>query len=145
MAGREIRTDTHHCMAAPPALRRELVAAVNNERVSVGLLPVLESAQLSIAAQQHACDMAARGRLSHVGSDGSSAMTRVQKTSYSACLVAENIAAGQRSAPAVMRAWMTSVGHRANILHRGVQHIGLGHAVSENGGDYWVQVLARPC
>jgi uncharacterized protein YkwD len=43
---------------------------------------------------------------------------------------------------AVMRAWMNSPGHRANILSRSFRHIGVRR--SGNGTLYWTMDLARP-
>ncbi len=51
----------------------------------------------------------------------------------------ENIASGYPTAAAVMRGWMHSEGHRANILNRRFKKIGLGVATSRDGTKYWVQ------
>lgn len=53
--------------------------------------------------------------------------------------VGENIAAGYATAGSVMKAWMHSPGHRANILKKGYRQIGLGLASSDEGVAYWVQ------
>ena len=54
----------------------------------------------------------------------------------------ENIAVGQRTADKVMAAWMTSSGHRANILRPSYGSIGVC-AVTSNGVTYWVQLFGR--
>lgn len=53
--------------------------------------------------------------------------------------VGENIAYGYPTAKSVMRAWMHSSGHRANILRPQFRRIGLGLATDANGRIYWVQ------
>ncbi len=55
--------------------------------------------------------------------------------------VGENIAFGQTSPEAVMKSWMSSPGHRANILKEDFTNIGVGCYLSENGGYYWVQLF----
>ena len=44
----------------------------------------------------------------------------------------------------VVRAWMHSSGHRANILTRTFRHIGVGVIRAGNGTIYWTLDLARP-
>lgn len=53
-------------------------------------------------------------------------------------IYAENIAAGQEDAVSVMRAWMNSPGHRANILSASRKSIGIG-CIELDGIKYWVQ------
>jgi uncharacterized protein YkwD len=66
--------------------------------------------------------------------------TRVRRAGYQACLVAENIARGQSDIRSVLADWMTSPGHRSNILNPQVTQYGFAGA-----GSVWVLVLARPC
>jgi hypothetical protein len=51
----------------------------------------------------------------------------------------ENIAFNQANAREVVRAWMNSDGHRANILSRRYSTIGVGMAVGN--GPYWTQMF----
>lgn len=58
-------------------------------------------------------------------------------------LVGENIAYGYPTAKSVVRAWMASPGHRANILTRRYRQIGVG-AARDSHGVMWVsQVFGR--
>ena len=50
----------------------------------------------------------------------------------------ENIAKGYQSPEAVVRGWMNSPGHRANILNSSYTHIGVGYVAS---GNYWTQMF----
>jgi uncharacterized protein YkwD len=43
----------------------------------------------------------------------------------------------------VVQGWMTSKGHRANILNSDVSETGIGIARSSNGGLYYCQVFGR--
>ena len=53
----------------------------------------------------------------------------------------ENIASGQRTAQAVVTAWMNSEGHRKNILSANFTEIGVGYAAKSNGTPYWTQMF----
>jgi uncharacterized protein YkwD len=55
----------------------DLLALINNARLSQGLPPYVISGELAAAAQRHSDDMAATGQVSHTGSDGSSDVQRV--------------------------------------------------------------------
>lgn len=98
------------------------------------------SVPLTKAAADHASDMAARGFFSHTGSDKSSVGKRVKRQGYGFCFVAENIAKGQKNLSQVMESWMSSDGHRRNILASEATEFGL----VSGPGNLWVMVLGRP-
>lgn len=93
--------------------------------------------------------MAAKGFVSHRGSDRAEFSARVERAGYRWSFVAENIAAGESSARAVARSWMASAGHRRNMLSAEARQIGVGHAFVDNDRGpmsyrhYWVAVFAR--
>jgi len=130
------------------ALSGAIALELNALRARHGLPPVRVSPALSGTAADHACDMARRDYFSHKGKSGSSPKTRARRHGYRACLIAENIAMGFPDAGQTLQGWMTSQGHRRNILLRDVSEFGLGMAPprpGEAGGTRWVLVLARPC
>lgn len=102
--------------------------------------PLAHSAALQAAAQSHVDDMAQTGQLSHRGSNGSTAASRLQAAGYNACFNAENIASGQANTAEVFQDWMGSSDHRRNIL--AVEATQFGFARS---GGYSVLVLGRSC
>ena len=55
----------------------------------------------------------------------------------------ENIAAGQKSAEAVMTDWLNSSGHRANILNKEYKELGVGYVTGGSYGTYWVQLFTK--
>ncbi len=57
--------------------------------------------------------------------------------------VGENVAAGYPTARAVMTGWMNSPGHRANILKREFNRLGVGVAYSKSGRPYYCQVFGQ--
>lgn len=122
-----------------------MASLINTARARERLGFVTHDLLLDRAAQTHVADLAARAVLSH-GSGPDNVLTvgdRVTAQGYTWSLVAENVAFGQRDPTEVFEAWMTSEGHRANILHPDITQFGFGGA-SNHIGPYWVQVFARP-
>ena len=122
----------------------EVVTATNAERARhrLGLLAL--DPQLARAAQQHSDDMVRREFFAHENPDGAQVWDRAGTAGYRYSRVAENIAAGQRTADEVVRGWMESPGHRANILDDELTQIGVGHALGGSYGVYWTQVFGTP-
>ena len=129
-----------------PDAARLLVDITNTERKAAGLTTLRVSARLMRAAQIHAEQMAAAGRLAHTLPEGRypRMQDRLAAVEYRWQAAAENVAAGQPSAAAVVMAWMQSAGHRANILNARFTEIGTGTTRDATGRPYYVQVLARP-
>ncbi|MBP2328301.1 uncharacterized protein YkwD [Kibdelosporangium banguiense] len=137
-------------LAAAPAaqgatvqtIQDDVVRLTNAERQKAGCAPLTAVSQLNLAAQRHSEDMATRNFVGHTGSDGSTMVTRVERVGYTGWRsLAENVAAGQQTAAAVVAGWMNSSGHRANILNCGLRDIGVGYATNPNStyGVYWTQ------
>lgn len=124
-----------------------LVLWTNAFRRSRGLAAVEPDARLFAAAERLAGDLAERGRIGHVGSDGSTLGVRVVAAGYPRSMAAENVAAGTLEASETVEAWVGSPGHLANLMTPGVQHVGAAHVVGRPAcrgcsRDYWVLVLA---
>jgi len=112
---------------APPkfeilAIEQSIVDSTNAERARFGLPALIIDQNLMKTARQHGNWMASYRQLVHsnVG-------------------VAENIAMGQRSTQEVLRTWMNSSGHRANILNGGHRRIGVSAYQTPEGTIYWCQ------
>ena len=136
---------------APPAapaplispILLEMLDRVNAERSARGLAPMSFDNRLILAAQRHSDDQASRGQMSHTGGDGSTLAVRIDRIGYSWSRLGENVAYGFPDAASVVAAWMTSPGHRANILSANTQ-FGLGLALGADGRSYWTQVFGSP-
>ncbi|MGP4091463.1 CAP domain-containing protein [Streptomyces sp. KR55] len=113
-----------------------VVALVNSERSKAGCSPVTVNAKLTKAAQDHSADMASHKNMSHTGSDGSEPGERITRAGYSWRTYGENVAYGYSSPEQVMAGWMSSPGHKRNILNCGFKEIGVGLA---QPGNYWTQ------
>ena len=114
------------------SLAEEVVRQTNLERTSRGLSALRVDAELNRAAAVRARELVQS--FSHTRPDGS------DWSSVSSAVSGENIAKGHDSADRVMAAWMSSEGHRANILRAGFGRIGVC-AWEANGVLYWVQLF----
>ena len=121
------------------ASKREIVnatlCAVNREREHYGMRKLKINKKLSRAARRHARDMARRNYFSHDTLGGGSFVDRIRREGYlkgaRSWMVGENLAWGSRgySKPSsILRMWMNSPGHRANILNASFREIGIGLA-----------------
>lgn len=115
---------------------RTVAEIVNKERKANGLAPLKFSPELCAAADIRAKEI--QRSFSHTRPDGQSCFTALKESGISYRSAAENIAYGQRDPEDVMRAWMNSSGHRANILSANSEYIGVGVAYS-GGVYYWTQ------
>ncbi|HZG92233.1 MAG TPA: CAP domain-containing protein [Pseudonocardia sp.] len=122
----------------------EVVAATNAERARHGLRALTVDVRLTAAAQAHSEDMVRRAFFAHHNPDGAQVWDRALAAGYHYRKVAENIAAGQRTAAEVVRGWLDSPGHRANILDGELTQIGVGHALGGGYGVTWTQLFATP-
>ncbi|CAL9375127.1 hypothetical protein SUDANB32_00941 [Streptomyces sp. enrichment culture] len=111
-----------------------VVELVNQERAEAGCAPVTANSTLNTAAQRHSEDMASTGTMSHTGSDGSDPGERITRAGYAWSTYGENVAYGYSTPEQVMQGWMTSPGHKANILNCSFKEIGVGLS-----GTYWTQ------
>ncbi|NUO57238.1 MAG: CAP domain-containing protein [Hamadaea sp.] len=116
---------------------------VNAERVKAGCGKLRNDARLHKAARAYSALMAEKNFFSHTGPDGSSFVDRIAATGYPrSAAAAENIAYGYADAAAVMKGWMDSSGHRANILNCDLKAIGVGLAYRKST-PYWTQDFGR--
>jgi uncharacterized protein YkwD len=114
-----------------------VVSLTNAERAKQGCSPLRIDSRLVVAARKHSADMAANNYFDHTSRNGDSPWKRMEDAGYSSP-GAENIAKGYPTAAAVVKGWMNSPGHRANILNCGLRAIGVGMA-SGSGGPLWTQ------
>lgn len=103
-----------------------LIERTNTERVRYGLSPLVVDLKLVKSARKHAIWM-----------------TRNRSLRHTSAAVGENIAVGQRSTVEVMRSWMNSSGHRANILSGRYTRIGVAGYETPSGTIYWCQQFLR--
>jgi uncharacterized protein YkwD len=137
--------------AGTEELIQRLVAATNQARQAHGCPPVTLNEPLNRAAQSHSMNMALDDFFGHVGPDESTAADRVSAAGYRWQDVAENLTAGYSTPEEAVEAWLSSEGHRRNLLNCDLTEMGAGlyYLKSDTGrirdmNYYWTQVLARP-
>jgi uncharacterized protein YkwD len=130
----------------PSVVADEMFTRTNDARRGAGLPVFLRSAILMRAAQTQADQMAQTGVLAHdvPGTAYPTLKSRLEAVQYKMSAAGENIAEGYRGAPEVVSGWMTSPGHRANILSATYTELGTGVARARDGKTYYVQVFGRP-
>ena len=115
----------------------QVVVLVNEVRQRHGQVRLRVDQRLRAAARGHSADMRARRYLAHQAPDGRTAADRMTAAGYRQP-AGENIASGQRGPHEVICAWMTSPGHRANILNPDARAVGVGLEFGP-GGPWWTQ------
>jgi uncharacterized protein YkwD len=108
--------------------------------------PLTLSRTLAGVAFGHAADMAEHDYFEHVDLAGQSPADRVRAVGYREKLVGENIAYGPESVEDVVKGWLDSPGHCANIMDPRFEEMGFAYAPGRGSrrGLYWVQVFAEP-
>jgi uncharacterized protein YkwD len=115
----------------------------NRNRRAAGLGALRHSRTLARAARLHARNMARLGFFDHTDPRGRGVGERVAifDRAHRFVGLGENIAAGYRTAALTCQEWMSSAGHRGNILNPTFTHIGAGFARGGPYGRYYVQVF----
>jgi uncharacterized protein YkwD len=123
----------------------EVIDLVNVEREVEGLPPLSYDTNLADAARGHSEDMGLQDYFSHTSLDERTARDRIEDAGYIGNAYGENIAAGQSTPEDVIDGWMSSSGHRANILNLNFCDIGVGYAYVADSTyrHYWTQDFGR--
>ncbi|MCR3956764.1 MAG: S-layer homology domain-containing protein [Gudongella sp.] len=113
---------------------------VNVERSKEGLAPLKMHIKLSNVAYEKSKDMAIYDYFAHTSPNYGSPFEMMKEFGISYSYAGENIAMGHPTPEAVVKAWMESPGHRANIMNRNFGNIGIG-IYNDNGRIYWTQMF----
>ena len=126
----------------------QVVTLINSERQKVNFAPLVTSTKLFQAASKHNTFMYECSKTYGVNScflhtvtqmNEPTLLSRVQATGYNPQAVSENIAWGYTTPAAVVGGWMSSAGHKANILGN-YKDVGCSNLNALNGsynGMYW--------
>ncbi|WP_052807467.1 CAP domain-containing protein [Risungbinella massiliensis] len=123
------------------AIEKEVVRLVNIERSKQGLKPLTIDEKVSSVADKKSQDMKDKGYFDHQSPTYGSPFDMLRKFDVKFSSAGENIAAGQKTAAEVVKGWMNSEGHRANILNASYTHIGVGFVEGGSYGTYWTQLF----
>lgn len=131
--------------ASPASDPTGFLTLVNSARADAGSPPVSLDPRLVSAAQAHASDLAAAGRLSAEGRDGTSVYQRVLRAGYPYLTVGEHLVSGPRTPAEFVDYCLRTEQPRQTLLERGFTHAGLAQAADPRSGDvYWTALWARP-
>ena len=127
-----------------------VACTVNDQRAAHGLSRLRLHGALGRAAGRHSADMVGRRYFSHRSPSGAGPADRARAAGYprrrARWTVGEALAWGTGrlgSAQAIVRGWMASPAHRAVVLMRGADHVGVGAAsgLPHGGGGVTVTLL----
>lgn len=127
------------------AAEKKLLDLTNAEREKEELPPLKANPILTKLARAHSQNMAKQEKLGH-DLDCKSPFDRLREAKYEYQRAAENVAqSGEQASMAdIMKLWLDSEPHRANILGDGYTEIGIGVAKNDKGEVYATQVFAKP-
>jgi len=115
---------------------------LNEDRISNGLAPLELDAELSRIARIKSADMNANHYFAHVSPTYGNAASMLKHFGYAFNGVGENIA-HHATVLKAQAAFMSSSGHRANILGSQWSKVGIGVSYDENGYVYVTQLFVR--
>lgn len=119
-------------------MESQFLDCINKIRAEHDKEPFIIDSRLQLASQKHSDWQFEHNKMSHdEGWGGKDFAERIAAEGFEATSCAENVAWGSDNIEDTMNQWMTSRGHRANILGN-YDFIGLSRA-----GLYWTLVLAN--
>jgi uncharacterized YkwD family protein/spore coat assembly protein SafA len=122
------------------AEEEELFSQVNQARETAGLKALGLSKELSNIARLKADEMSLSSYFDHNSPVYGSPFEMLKSFGVTYRTAGENIAKGQKSAKAVLAAWMGSTGHKANIMSEKFTEMGIGFA-TDGKTTHWVQIF----
>jgi uncharacterized protein YkwD len=125
--------------ASPDQAAREVHDLLNRHRASKGCPALAWDDGAARVALAHSRDMRTRGYFSHTSPEGRTPFQRLDAAGLAWRAAAENIAQGQMTAAEVVRGWIASPGHRANIENCGLTRHGVGVS-----GGLWTDLFYTP-
>lgn len=121
----------------------KVIELVNAARAKEGLSPLTKDTTLTNLSNIRSKETATL--FSHQRPDGTSWSMVLKQNNVSYTSAAENIAAGQNTPEAVVKEWMNSPSHRANIMNSKYNKIGVSCYVDQNAPYryYWEQLFIK--
>ena len=123
--------------------KNEIIKFTNKNREdNGGLSPLKENETLDRSAAQKLKDMFDKQYFDHISPSKKSISDLAKENSYEYILIGENLALGNfKNDEDLVNAWMSSSGHRANILNKNYTDIGVavGRGLFE-GKNVWIAV-----
>jgi uncharacterized protein YkwD len=118
----------------PQVAEQEILALINQDRRSAGLLPLRWDNRLAAIARAHSRDMAENRFVAHVSPTTGDTLSRARRAGLTFPLILENV--GQEGGVRqTHHGFMNSPGHRANVLNARATRVGIGVVVTRRRGD----------
>jgi uncharacterized protein YkwD len=145
---RRVRLQTTTIQSPFSVQEFQLLKLANDSRVQAGLAPLQFSPRLMVAARNHSRDMAARGYLGHDSPAGDTPADRARAIGISYDELAENVYRGDAADAGalpelVIKAWLRSRAHRANLLSPDFRLSAVGIARADDGNYFVTEDFVR--
>ncbi|MBI3631369.1 MAG: hypothetical protein HY219_00690 [Candidatus Staskawiczbacteria bacterium] len=127
--------------------KNDLISLVNQKRLSLGVLPLIENQKLDQAALLKAQDMLTKDYFSHQSPSGVTPWYWFSKAGYNYKYAGENLAIGFLNSEDVYRAWVNSASHKENIINPNYKEVGTAVLTGEfkgNNATVIVQLFGNP-
>jgi uncharacterized protein YkwD len=108
------------------AWRLELLHRINHYRSNHGVHRLKLGPHLGDAASAHSLYMSRHHLMTHYSSSGATWLTRLRSYGFHGNWAGENLGVGLWSPRRMLRAWIASPPHRANLLNGHYRWIGIG-------------------
>jgi uncharacterized protein YkwD len=119
----------------------QLLSLTNRERENSGVGDLLLNDRLSQAASAKADDMFTDNYWAHNSPSGKTPWVFIRSAGYEYVYAGENLARGFTSADDVIKAWMASPDHRANMLSSNYRDVGFAVKLGKLNGEDTVLVV----
>jgi len=137
----------YNSMASAGAVLDANAAAsmISGYRANNGLAPVSLDPALMRLAEVQARSMADRDKITH-SPGGAAFIARLKASGYDARVAGENISAGYHSLAEAFSGWRDSPPHRANMLLKGADRMGIAAIYAPNSKYkvFWALIMAAP-
>lgn len=119
------------------------IELVQQQRKQLGIKELIHDINLSAIAKAKAEDMAKNNYFDHKSPTYGTVDQMLNKFKYKWKAYGENIARGYIAPESVVKEWMASPNHKANIVNKDFTHIGSGYATDTNGKTFWVHLFSQ--
>jgi uncharacterized protein YkwD len=119
----------------------QLLSLTNKERKAIGAGDLVLNDKLSQAALEKANDMFQYDYWAHNSPQGKTPWVFIKSAGYSYVYAGENLARGFTNSEDVVKAWMASPDHRANMLSTNYQDVGFAVKLGKLKGEETVLIV----
>jgi len=119
-----------------PYTRSQVILATNKARATQHVSALTSNLALTRAAQSKANDMAKNDYFSHNTPTGTRFWDFIINAGYAYKNASENLAVKYTTVNAIMKAWLSSPSHRANMLGKQYTDVGVGISYGKRNGQY---------